>query len=530
MLKILDFTRTEVGSITDYEDLRIEKSLEDGIEEISFRYLGDTQIPAEFYVQTDSARYTIKEVSPDEDGTEYRGKLDLEDLLRTPYQRFTSSGHYLPYTATQALTGTGWTVSSDVPNKKRNVQKYKALPLDLLYAIRDAWMCEIRFDNLNNVVYFSDSFGQDRGVYFMRGINLRKASTGIDSYDYVTRLIPYGADGLTIESVNSGIPYVENYQYSTKILTLIWEDTSYDDAAELKADAIKKLADLSKPKTSYDCDVIDLARMSSEYSLLDYGLGDTIHLVDSLTNVDDKQRIVKLTEYPEDPEKNTCELSNTVLTFEEIQSRMDAAASAWEEISNKDGTVNGVYVHGVEANGIVGIETVITNNATVQGAISNVSVMYAQGTSKSAAPSTGWSTTAPTWDSGKYTWTKTVTTYVSGDEDESEPARIVETPTLIWEPTSEVVGSSTVITAHVYLNGEDVTSDYSASSFSYSLKTEDAITPLGTGYSKTVAHSLVGYGGEVICEFDDAAAVILLVDRSGAYITDRSGAYIGIRR
>lgn len=423
MLTILNFSRTKIGTITDYEDLKVEKMLENGDGTISFRYLGDTRILPEYYVQTDSARYTIKEAAPDEKDAEYHGQLDLEDLQRTPYKQFTSNGQTLQAAAEAALTGTGWTVSTTITSV-RNVQKFKALPLDILYAIRDAWMCEIRFDNLNNVVYFEDTFGEDKGVYFMRGLNLRKAYSSVDSYDYVTRIIPYGADGLTIESVNGGIPYVENYQYSPKILTLIWEDSSYEDAATLKADAEKKLADLSKPKTSYDCDVIDLAKMSGKYAVFDYEIGDTIHLVDNLTGIDDRQRIVKITEYPEDPEKNTCELSNTVLTFEELQGKVDAAARAWDDISNADGTVNGVYVHGVEADSIVGIETVITENAAVQGSVANVQVLYAQGDSDTQAPSSGWSTTAPAWDSGKYMWQKTVTTYTSGDVETSAVTNI----------------------------------------------------------------------------------------------------------
>ena len=244
MLKVLDFTRTQIGVITDYTDLEIVHSLEDGDEQISFTYLGDVPLQNEYYVQTDKARYTIKEYDPDDTEVTYHGLLDLEDLQRTPFKQFTSTGQTIEAAAAAVLSGTGWTVVSDVTGT-RNVQRFKKTPLELLYALRDAWMCEIRFDNLNKVVYFSEEFGEDKGVYLMRGLNLKKVSPSIESYDYVTRIIPYGADGLTIEEVNQGIPYVENYQYSTKILTLIWEDTSYEDALTLKIDAAKKEATIA---------------------------------------------------------------------------------------------------------------------------------------------------------------------------------------------------------------------------------------------------------------------------------------------
>lgn len=413
MLKILNFNRTQIGTITDYSELHITHSLEDGDEQISFKYLGSTRIQNEYYVQTDRARYTIKSAEPEEDGVTYRGFLDLEDLQRTAFKQFTSTGQSLSVCARSAIQGTDWTISSTVSGE-RNVQRFKKTPLEILYAIRDAWMCEIRFDNLNKVIYFADEFGEDRGVYLMRGLNLKKVSPTIDTYDYVTRIIPYGADGLTISDINNGIPYVENYQYSTKILTLIWEDTSYTDAQALMDDAEKKLMDLSKPKNAYSCDVIALAKMSSQYSILDYELGDTVILQDPVLGVSEKQRIVKYNEFPDDPEMDSVEISNTVLSFEEIQAKMSAAAAAWEDVSNGDGTVNGVYVHGVQAGNVVGIETVITENSTVQAGVSNVSVMYAQGDSPTVAPTTGWSATAPEWDSGKYMWQRTYVTHASG--------------------------------------------------------------------------------------------------------------------
>ena len=36
--------------------------------------------------------------------------------------------------------------------------------------------------------------------------------------------------------------------------------------------------------------------------------------------------------------------------------------------------------------------------------VANVDVEYAQNTSSTTAPTSGWSTTAPTWVNGKYIW------------------------------------------------------------------------------------------------------------------------------
>ena len=179
----------------------------------------------------------------------------------------------------------------------------KVTPLSALGKVRDAWMCEMRFDTKNKVVYFRERFGEDKGVFFTKSLNLRKLDLTSDSYDYYTRIIPIGADGLRINDVNGGKSYVENYQYSNKIRTLIWEDTNYEDAETLKEDAEKKLDDMSKPVKSYSADIVDLAAQRPEYSIMSFDLGDTILLLDEQTGIKEKQRIVKLKEYPKEPGK-----------------------------------------------------------------------------------------------------------------------------------------------------------------------------------------------------------------------------------
>jgi hypothetical protein len=56
--------------------------------------------------------------------------------------------------------------------------------------------------------------------------------------------------------------------------------------------------------------------------------------------------------------------------------------------------------------------------------ITSVDVEYAQNTSSTTAPTTGWSTTAPTWIDGRYIWSRTVTTYSSGTPTISTPVCI----------------------------------------------------------------------------------------------------------
>ena len=151
--------------------------------------------------------------------------------------------------------------------------------------------------------------------------------------------MPVGEDGLLIGDVNDGKNYLENYQYSRKKKVFIWKDESYTDPQALKEDAEKKLADLSRPVVSYTCDVRDLAKQKRGYEILSYGIGDKVRLIDRATGTREQQRIVKLTEYPQEPDKNTCELANTVLTFEELQQKYQAAADIVGAVISDDGKI-----------------------------------------------------------------------------------------------------------------------------------------------------------------------------------------------
>ena len=370
MLKIYDQNKNPAGYISKYKDVCIESDLSTGDKALSFTYCARKakNIQNEYYVETKDDRYVVKETGISSDGfPEYQCKLDLEDLESYMHGNFISQGNSLLDAARLAVAGTGWRVQSNIAaDKVRNVGVLKATPYTVLGKIRDAWMCEMQFDTKNKIVYFSERFGEDRGVYFVSGLNLNRLKYTEDTYDFYTRIIPIGKDGLKITDENDGKEYVENYQYSSKIRTLIWEDSSYEDASALKEDSIAKLEDLSKPKKSYSVEVFDLTKQNRKYSLLEYGLGDTILLLDEKTGIREKQRIVKMKEYPQTPEKNTCELSNTVLSWEEYQSKLEAAAAAFENITNADGTINGVHVKGIGADGIAGLEITINNSTTVK--------------------------------------------------------------------------------------------------------------------------------------------------------------------
>lgn len=60
----------------------------------------------------------------------------------------------------------------------------------------------------------------------------------------------------------------------------------------------------------------------------------------------------------------------------------------------------------------------------IEQAIRSVDVEYASGDSKTVPPTTGWQTTPPAWQTNKYIWQRTATTFVDGHIEYSDPVCI----------------------------------------------------------------------------------------------------------
>jgi len=343
ILALYDKNHTYIGSIAKKSDLKRESQLNSGDKTISFINLDESKdVIPEYYIRDDHDEYVVKEVDRTTTGMPViYAALNLEELEGKAWKAFQAKNCTIAEAAQLAIAGTGWTVAGSNVTKTRNAGIVKKSALGVLQDLCTAFLCEMSFDTVNKTITFYEHRGSDRGVYFLAGLNLMQLTKKTDSYDYYTRIVPYGADGLDIKDVNGGVEYLDNNQYSGKVRTYIWEDANYTDAQALKDDAAARLADMSKPKVSYSAQVIDLAEMSAEYSLLDYNIGDTVTLIDKSTGTRDKQRIVKLTEYPEEPDRNTCELSNTFLTWEEMQAKLQASAAIVDALIGSDGNYNG---------------------------------------------------------------------------------------------------------------------------------------------------------------------------------------------
>lgn len=339
-MQIFNDKKQRVGILKGFKDRKIVKTLNSGDRELSFKYPSDgekvDQLKEEYYIRTKDDEYVIRKKKTGVQFNEYTAQLNVEELEGAvfPYG-FESKEQTIRACLEFAFEGTGWKVGVCQITKKRTINKDEETNAwDVLQDCLSTYRVECKIRSLEKTIDIYEQIGADRGRYFIEGLNLKKLTVTSDTYDFYTRLIPLGKDGIGIEWL--GKPYLENCQYSSKIKTYVWSDERYTNTTSLIEDGIAKLEEMSKPYVAYKADVIDLARQSKKYSsVFDFDIGDTVWMISKSTKTKEKQRIVKLTEYPESPQSNTVELSNATKTFAEVQQEAtDQAKSEAIKIAN----------------------------------------------------------------------------------------------------------------------------------------------------------------------------------------------------
>lgn len=324
-MQIYDDKKKRIGTLTGFKGRAITKTLDSGDKELSFEYPANGAmadlLKEEYYIRTKEDEFVLKAVEAGEQYNKYTATLNVEELEGQSFSYgFESQEQTIKACLTFAFEGTGWTVGTCTVTKRRTIDIEEATTAwGVLQSCLSTYRCECEIDTLQKRINLYAQIGRDRGCYFVEGLNLRKLTATSDTYEFYTRIIPIGKDGITIEWLH-GKEYLENYQYSSKVKTYTWKDERYTNTTSLMEDAEAKLEELSKPYKVYAADVIDLAKANHEYKdILDFGIGDTVMMVSKHPRMREKQRIVKIVEYPETPEKNTVELSNTTKTFAEVQ-------------------------------------------------------------------------------------------------------------------------------------------------------------------------------------------------------------------
>ena len=314
-----------------------------GIGELTFSVPSTYKhLELEGYIQVENDHeYVIKEIVTHGTNRDVVCMLNIEEILGMAWSKFISRDNTLMKCAELVLSGTKWrAIDKSSCNVKRNLYGTVTNSYNLLQMMCTVYNVEFIFDTYNKTVTFVDKVGKDAGVYFINDINLKQLNVDTHTHKYITRVIPIGKDGLTIESVNNGKNYLENKSYSNKNIYGIWQSDKHDDPNALKADAKRFLDEMAVPYETYEVVVDDLYALKG-YDEFKYGLGDIVTIIDGDTETRIQQRIIQRTYNLLEPDKDTIHIANKDATFEDYYKRLQTIADMTQSVIGSDGSING---------------------------------------------------------------------------------------------------------------------------------------------------------------------------------------------
>ena len=191
------------------------------------------------------------------------------------------------------LDGTGWTVGSVNVTTTRTWSLEEGSPLACLRQVAKVHGGDLVFDNANRTVSLLTFAGRRDGLTFLYGRGVTDAKRVEDTTTLVTRLYARNAEGLTIAGVNGGLPYVEDFTWTSEVRTAVYDFASGTNPYTMLAMATATLARRSRPKVSYEATVVDLSAWSAQ-ALDRFACGDEVKVVDTELGIDTTDRIVRL--------------------------------------------------------------------------------------------------------------------------------------------------------------------------------------------------------------------------------------------
>ena len=298
-------------------------------------------------------KFTIKEVNRDGDTFTIFAVGCADDLIGTSYYLYEQVESTLDTNMRKLVYNLGWRWTllshpnqSNFHNKKRTIRVEKQNVYEIIKQVAKVYRCDFKIDCYKKQIYM---FPSDVGIntnytaeyYFRDDLNMISLSKESHTHDLITKITAIGKEGLTFADINNGLDYVENYDFTNKVMHMYWEDNRYTDAESLLEDTIANLKELSVPFESYTVKLVNLYELhpdlySKGYS---YELGNIIDIVDSSEEVILKQKIIKITKHPLDPLQDTCVIASLGIKFEDIQVERDMEVKRLGNLINADGTL-----------------------------------------------------------------------------------------------------------------------------------------------------------------------------------------------
>lgn len=200
-------------------------------------------------------------------------------------------------TADQALSyvldGKGWTVDAVTVTTRRTYELENQTTLSALRKIAEIHGGDLVFNNHERTVSLLTFSGRDRGVAFFHGQALSDARRIEDTTQLLTRIEPRNEEGVGIEAVNNGVPYLENFSFTSEIRHGVYNFASGTSPQTMLAMTVAAIGKRAVPAVSYEATVADLSAWSGQ-EIDRFDCGDQVLIVDQELGIESTQRIVAM--------------------------------------------------------------------------------------------------------------------------------------------------------------------------------------------------------------------------------------------
>ncbi|WP_105300908.1 phage tail protein [Anaerococcus marasmi] len=279
----------------------------------------------------DGQLYDIKNIEPFYGGY----KVECRQAVYTLQAKFNKSLNFPHQTFENILKGIlpqGWSYKI-----VGNLKERRTITADH----KDSWQVfseaikkfnyEYKINSSKQEIIVGKELGTDRGAYFMDDFNIDDKDITEESFEFATRIIPEGMNGLKINQINNGKDYLEDKSYSWKTITYHWKDERYTNIENLKEAAAEKLKVLSRPRMTIKLKVKDLSEAVGVYAQK-YEVGDYVYLIDKDRKTKERFRITGGRFYPYKPFENELTLANRPVDIvDDVKETIELTKEMWEE-------------------------------------------------------------------------------------------------------------------------------------------------------------------------------------------------------
>ncbi|MDP5274361.1 phage tail protein [Chengkuizengella axinellae] len=339
-LIVLDRQEKPLGYLTKAINVEVRERLNQEVL-LSFEIpLDDDEtnhLEHEGYITCESKKYIIKSIEPSSNqSTRYQVQC-THVYIEMLDEYIDRTIELIPGTCQEAaeeiLLDSEFTLSHVDVSGSKDIEISEISVLKALQNIREKWDCDLWFNNRN--VYLGKK-GINKGVEIRYGKNLKALRSPSSSNDVITRLYIYGQDGLTIESENNGLKYIDSPNIGLyrkpKIASVKLNDIT--DPVELLEEGAKYLRKHDTIQVSYQVDFVELAKQGYEGE--DIELGDELTLTHLPLNLQTiGARVVEYVRYPFAPKLGYITLSSFVESTIDDYVSLKKRQGSFEEYSDK---------------------------------------------------------------------------------------------------------------------------------------------------------------------------------------------------